>query len=431
MNILVTGATGFIGRHLVRRLEAAGHSVLCHGRSARLLAQMHPGRRHAVLDFDQARSAADWAPLVADCHAVINAVGVFGSGAEGDAVMARVQAEAATALAAAARAAGVARFVQISALGAAPDADTPFLSTKAHADAAVRADKPPGWTVVTPSLVYGPDGTSARLFAALAALPVLPGIKGGPVRPIQVDDLSNLILHLIRIRAPLPPTLPAVGPDAITLTDYLRRFRHWLRLPPAPVLPVPGFVLRLAGRLGDLAKAPLLGSAALSLLGRGASTNPAPFLLQAGLHPVDVETGLARTPATAADRLAARLYFLKPVLRLAIALLWIATGLVSLGLYPVDQSLALIAVLGVTGPAAYGLLYGAALADLGLGVALLLGMRRRLVGWLMIGLMLVFTVLISIGLPHWWLHPFGPITKNLPLLAATLVMIAWEERTDA
>jgi hypothetical protein len=123
----------------------------------------------------------------------------------------------------------------------------------------------------------------------------------------------------------------------------------------------------------------------------------------------------------------ARLAWLLPLLRLSIALVWIVTGLLSFGLYPVQDSYALLARLGITGALAPLMLYGAAALDLALGVATLVLRRRVLLWWMQIALMLGYMVLITWALPEFWLHPFGPILKNLPMLVAVGLLLALEE----
>ena len=100
----------------------------------------------------------------------------------------------------------------------------------------------------------------------------------------------------------------------------------------------------------------------------------------------------------------------------------------SLGLYPVEQSYALLARLRIEGVAATIMLYGAALVDLALGVATLAMRDRKWLWRAQIALVLGYTVLISVGLPEFWLHPYGPILKNLPLLVAIGLVATLEGR---
>jgi hypothetical protein len=127
-------------------------------------------------------------------------------------------------------------------------------------------------------------------------------------------------------------------------------------------------------------------------------------------------------------RTAAQLTWLLPVLRAAVAALWIVTGIVSLGLYPVEASYELLARTGITGALAPIALYGAALLDLALGAGIYLVRRRRWLWRAQIALVLVYTVIITVTLPEYWLHPYGPLTKNLPLLAALVLLHELEEK---
>jgi DoxX-like family len=123
----------------------------------------------------------------------------------------------------------------------------------------------------------------------------------------------------------------------------------------------------------------------------------------------------------------AKVWPLRAPLRISLALLWIASGLVSLGLYPVESSLVLLGEVGLGGAPALAALYGAALWDLLLGGALLARFRPVLVGALQLATMVAFTLIITAFLPETSLHPFGPVTKNVPLALATLVMMALED----
>jgi hypothetical protein len=136
---------------------------------------------------------------------------------------------------------------------------------------------------------------------------------------------------------------------------------------------------------------------------------------------------LAAIPCGAAERWRAKLWPLRAPLRISLALLWIVSGLVSLGLYHVQSSLVLLGEVGLGGAPALAALYGAALWDLTLGVALLARIRPVLVGALQLATMITFTLIITAFLPETWLHPFGPVMKNVPLALATLVTMALED----
>jgi DoxX-like family len=90
--------------------------------------------------------------------------------------------------------------------------------------------------------------------------------------------------------------------------------------------------------------------------------------------------------------------------------------------FPVGESLALLARTGIEGPLTRVALYAAAALDIGLGVAMLALRRRRWVYRAQLLLIAGYTATISVFLPEYWAHPYGPILKNLPVLAAIAVL---------
>jgi hypothetical protein len=111
-----------------------------------------------------------------------------------------------------------------------------------------------------------------------------------------------------------------------------------------------------------------------------------------------------------------------------IALVWIMTGIVSLGVYPVEQSYALLARAGITDWMAGIALYSAALLNITFGVATLLIKRRRFLWFAQAAVITAYTVIVTLKLPEFWLHPYGPISKNLPMLAVIWVLYELEKR---
>ncbi|HEX2243435.1 MAG TPA: DoxX-like family protein, partial [Gammaproteobacteria bacterium] len=71
-------------------------------------------------------------------------------------------------------------------------------------------------------------------------------------------------------------------------------------------------------------------------------------------------------------------------------------------------------------------LYGAALLDLALGIAILVCKRRRLLWIAQVAVIFLYMGIISLRIPEFWLHPFGPILKNLPILAAIWILYELE-----
>ena len=73
------------------------------------------------------------------------------------------------------------------------------------------------------------------------------------------------------------------------------------------------------------------------------------------------------------------------------------------------------------------MLAGAAAIDIALGIATLVA-RSRWLWRFQIAIIVAYTAIISVGLPEFWAHPFGPVLKNLPILAALLLLLQLEDR---
>ena len=103
------------------------------------------------------------------------------------------------------------------------------------------------------------------------------------------------------------------------------------------------------------------------------------------------------------------------LMRYTLAAVWLVTGALSLGIYPRADSLALLAQVGLHGTPALVAMYGAALLDIVLGV-LTLAYPVRWLWPAQAALIIGYSLVIAVFLPWYWLHPFGPVLKNLPIL---------------
>lgn len=121
---------------------------------------------------------------------------------------------------------------------------------------------------------------------------------------------------------------------------------------------------------------------------------------------------------------------LHTMLRLALAFVWVWTGLVVLFLYPLEESLALMAPLGLPERAALLLIWVTALFEIVMGALMAANWRVRLWAAIQIGLMVAFTVILTVISPELWLQPYGPLSKNVPLVAATIVLLSWETEKE-
>jgi uncharacterized protein YbjT (DUF2867 family) len=437
MRILLTGASGFIGQHLLHALLAEGHEVVCAVRKVKNSKDPRLSFIHA--DFTNDTDKSVWLARLSGIEAVINTVGIFReSGAQ---TFDKLHVQTPRALfAACAESHDVHMVVQLSALGADDAADTAYHLSKKAADDYL-ASLPVRAAIVQPSLVYGSDGTSARVFKALASMPFAIRFGDAPqlVQPVHVDDVVAAIVALLRrrlyvdpdgapgARTPSPGTaqrIPLVGPEALSFTDYLAALRTAMGMKRLRVLRVPGSIAGGLARFGRFLPGGLLDPEALRMLDRGNTGDPGPLLRLLGrpARPVASFVLDARS-----ERARAKLDWLLPILRISIALVWIVTAIVSAFVYPVADSYELLARTGIPEALRPLMLYGASAFDMALGLGILLLGRRRWLWLAQLGLIGFYTVVIAFKLPEFLVHPYGPLTKNLPMLAAIWLLYQLED----
>ncbi len=419
MRILVCGANGFVGRHMVQMLSMAGHQVV----SGVRVINKSPD---IAIDYMRDHDVQAWLPRLRDMDAVINAVGILGESEA--ASFNAVHRDAPKALFAAAAIAGV-RVIQISALGGAdeavaPAALTPYMRSKREADAAL-VSGPGQWLVLRPSLLIGVDGASSRLFRSLSSLPAmgLPGNGGQMLQPVHIDDLCGAVVQWLAEDGD-SAVVNAVGPAAISYKAMLETYRQLMGLPPAAYFSIPMPMMRAGAWLARLLPQKVFTPDTLRMLQDNNVADAGRFaaLLKHAPRAGDTWFAVASAESLRAQAMAD---WNNAVFRIALAVLWLATGILSLGVYPVASSLELLAPLGLHGNIAVAALYGAAGFDILMGAACLFYPRRGL--WLLqMAVILAYTALFTVYLPQFWLHPFGPILKNIPVLAILVVLYAGE-----
>jgi NADH dehydrogenase len=225
--ILVTGATGFVGPKIVHALRAEGKPVRCLVRRPEAAAQLRTWGcelvKGDVTNPESVRRAVE------GCDVVVHLVAIIvGSAEDFDRVMTR----ATNSLVAAAREAGVGRFVLMSALGTSEETKdlVPYYHAKWEMEQAVFCPDLEH-VIFRPSLIFGRDGgvlpTFMRLVRYLPAIPVM-GPGDTRLQPIWVDDVASFFCQAVELPAAANRTFELGGPDAVTWNELYDRIKSVL-----------------------------------------------------------------------------------------------------------------------------------------------------------------------------------------------------------
>lgn len=255
--VTVFGGSGFIGRHLIRRLARTGAVVR--------IAVRHPNRANFL---KTAGAVGQIVPMACDVRrddsvtlavrgsdAVINLIGALYPTRGWD--MSTVHDDSPARIARVAHAAGTARMVHVSAIGADPKSASEYARTKGQGELSV-LERFHDATVLRPSIVFGPEDHFFNRFAAMAQIaPALPLIGGGNTRfqPVYVGDVAEAVMGALADETARGRTYELGGPQVYTFKELMEimlraiECKRWL-------VPVPWNAAETLG--GMLEKIPLI-----------------------------------------------------------------------------------------------------------------------------------------------------------------------------
>lgn len=425
--VFITAGAGFIARQIIAKLLAEGHEVIATARDSSLLHRVFPSIRIISSDFMRDNDIAVWIERLRGVDILINCAGVLQHCSPKETWQihyftpkvifdACVQSK-------------VSKIIQISALGV-DKQQSDYSHSKLEADNYLQQLAIDS-TIIRPSLVFGAGSYGgSSLFRGLAGLPFvlpLPGDAQQKMQPIHIEDLAKIVVDSLTSSG--KTIIPAVGSSQVTLQNILNLLREWLGFPNAINIKIPLCLIKSVAIFGNFFRKTAFNSTSVSMMeiDNIASQEDREKMLSAiTFEPRSFQEALFSQPSQVQDRWHARLYFLKPLARYGIAFLWIWTAIISVFLYPSEKSYSLLSSMGVTTFWQPILLYGGGIFDGILGISMLLNYRLKIVANLQIALILIYTALITVWLPVYWLEPFAPIVKNIPVILLTLVIIALE-----
>jgi uncharacterized protein YbjT (DUF2867 family) len=218
-NVCLLGGAGFIGSHVVHRLDAVGYRI-------KVLTRRRESARHLILlpnvqvvECDIMNHDALRAGL-AGADAVINLVGIL---QEGHATtFAAAHADLPQRLAAACRDGGIARLLHVSALNADVAGPSAYLRSKGAGEAAIKQSGL-DWTIFRPSVVFGAGDSFLTMFAGLARLmPVLLlACPDARFQPVWVEDLAQAVAQSLENPATVGKSYELCGPGVYTLRELV------------------------------------------------------------------------------------------------------------------------------------------------------------------------------------------------------------------
>ena len=293
--VTVFGGTGFVGRQVVRALAKRGYRVRAaarnEGQGYRLRMLGDVGQIEVVQANVRNRASVERA--LDGAEACINLVAVLHEGRRQRFDSLHVTGAGTIAECAAAR--GINRFVQVSAIGADPDAASRYARSKAQGEAAVR-EAIPSATIVRPSIVFGPEDAFFNRFGQMAALsPVLPMVGAETkFQPVFVGDLGDAIANAVIEPGAAGQTFEIGGPGVYSFRELVELVMKETGKQ-RPLLPLPNAIAMVLGRLGEIQGAflpitPLITRDQVILLGEDNVVTPgAPGLADLGVTATALE----------------------------------------------------------------------------------------------------------------------------------------------
>jgi NADH dehydrogenase len=277
--VLLTGASGFLGRLVFERLRARGDEIVAVARRLDAAGAL-PGVLQVAADL----AGSGWSAWAGGCAAVIHLAGANLQQPRAGATFERAHRLATERVVAACLEHGIDRLVTVSALGARRDAPSAFHRSKWQAEEVVRGSRL-AWTIVRPAVMFGPgDAFTGRLAQALRrpAPVLLPGDGTTRLQPVAADEVADVLVACLERPAAVGQVVDLGGPEPLTLDELLARSGRALGRR-RPVLHFGAGTPRPLAALLELLGNTPLSRERLAALGAGATCDVGPAQALFGL----------------------------------------------------------------------------------------------------------------------------------------------------
>lgn len=274
--VAVTGATGFVGRYVVRALLEHGYHVRALARDPRKAAGVLPADKRLTIVTGEAMDGKAPADLVGPAQACVHLIGIIRP-ARGGQTFERMHVGTVRAMVEACRSAGVKRFVHMSAIGVRPDSEAEYARTKFEGEAVLRRSGL-DWTIFRPGLIHGPDSEFVRMVHAWCKGQSAPYVfipyftrrteheegaalgrvtfDAARIAPVHVADVAAAFAECIDVPETVHEVYNLVGPEELDWKQVMEFYRDVLPGSDRS-LPVVGLwgkkqagIARLAGKVG-------------------------------------------------------------------------------------------------------------------------------------------------------------------------------------
>jgi nucleoside-diphosphate-sugar epimerase len=380
MNILILGATGFIGNNIFLSLVTK-YKVTIASRY-----RIESYQNWKKVDFLKNN---DWDNLLDGIDLVINAIGIIKGNFE------RVQTETPIDLYKICISREI-KIIHISAIGAEEEHPlTNFLKTKkATDDFLLKYNQS---KIIYPGIVIGKNGKSTQFFTEIAQLPIIPLISEKPISFIHINQLTKLIQKIIVDFSAYPKQIFAVSKP-----EPLKDVFSALKGRKGKFIIIPKVILHLIFLIFPKASIGIFDKSTFKMFLNTSVKNYTPMFPK-------VSKSIDSNNIISGNSL------FQIAILLILSFIWIWSGISSLISW--DRSYSLMSEIGANHLFSVLFIWLGSIVDIFLGLAIFSKKYRKRTTILQIITMLAYMLILSIGAPNYWLHPFGVLTKNIPLIA--------------